>query len=308
MAELQLGVPIEIDGKDVIFVRDVIGTKALSAARENEIYSIIEPRGDDGRPPIYIDEKELEILRENFPGADVYGLWQILFANGKAPLGEQLTVFRTGPTTGQYLQMEAGSDYYNPANIIQSSEFIANYLTDLHDYDLEDAAKVEVDLSELFLPDTPAYTRAEMAERRRHEETKRWYAAGTACLVIAVAAAVYNYAMFTVYKMNMAEYGAKKVQVDELSQRVEALLRERLEVVPNDKATIDRIDQIVAYEPEISTSTVTGAANGFTAGHEFLTRPGYRLDLSTKVRGVSSELTPSMAYQLTLSSDQEVAN
>ena len=143
MSDLQLGIPIEIEGKEVIIVRDFVGTRAISVGGEDEVFTIIEPRGEDGRPAIYINERELEHFRENFPGADVYGLWQLLFANDQVPLGRQLTVFRTGPMTGQYVQMEAESDYYNPGNILQSSEFLANFLTDI-EYDLDDAAHVEV--------------------------------------------------------------------------------------------------------------------------------------------------------------------
>ncbi|EPV8686728.1 hypothetical protein ACQYZY_27265 [Pseudomonas aeruginosa] len=307
--QLQLNVPIEINGKDVIFARDSIGTKVLSTVGEGDVYTIIEPAGTDGRPPIYIDEKELEGFRENYPGLPVYGLWQTLFANGKVALGEQLTIFRTGANSGHYLLMEAGSDYGDPANIQRSSEFIGGFLSDVHDdYDLDHAVQVVVDLDELELPDSPAQTRNEMADRRRHEQTKRWYAVGTVCLVIAFAAAAFNYAMYSVHKMNMAEYGAKKVQVDELSHRIEALLKERLETMPDDSLAMQRIDDLLTYEPELSTPEAASKANSFVAEHVFQTRPGYRLDLSSKVSGVTAELLPSMAYQLTVSGAKEAQN
>lgn len=306
MSDLQLGIPIEIEGKEVIIVRDFVGTRAISVGGEDEVFTIIEPRGEDGRPAIYINERELEHFREHFPGADVYGLWQLLFANDQVPLGRQLTVFRTGPMTGQYVQMEAESDYYNPGNILQSSEFLANFLTDI-EYDLADAAHVEVRTRDLQLPPTPAYTRAEMAERHRHTERNRWYVVGAICLAIVAVTAVYNYTMFSFYKMNMAEYGAKKVQVVELSARTEALLKERLEETPDDRKVLSAIDQIVAYEPQVSTPLDGASPNGFTASHVFFTRVNYPLDLSTKIPGLLSELTPNLAYKLTLAGGEEVA-
>ncbi|MBA1306699.1 hypothetical protein [Stutzerimonas stutzeri] len=305
MSDLQLGIPIEIEGKEVIIVRDFVGTKAITVSGENEVFTVLEPRGEDGRPPIYVNELELEHFRENFPGADVYGLWQILFANDQVPLGRQLSVFRTGAMTGQYIQMEAGSDYSNPGNILQSSEFLANFLTDL-EYNLDDAAQIEVRTRELRLPATPAYTRAEMAERHRHAERNKWYVVGAICLAIAAITTVYNYTLFSFYKMNMAEYGAKKVQVVELSARAEALLRERLEDIPDDSAVLTLIDKIAAYEPQISTPADGTSPNGFTASHVFFTRANYPLDLSTKIQGISSELTPSLAYKLTLTGGEGV--
>ncbi|MGP0171094.1 hypothetical protein ACSVIJ_04350 [Pseudomonas sp. NCHU5208] len=307
--QLLLNVPVEVNGKEVIFVRDSVGSKVLSTVSEGDVYTIIEPAGADGRPPIYIDENVLEGFRENYPGLPVYGLWQTLFANGKVALGEQLTIFRTGAHSGHYLLMEAGTDYGNPANIQTSSEFIGGFLSDVHDdYDLDSAVQVVVDLDDLELPDTPAQTRADMADRRRHEQTKRWYAVGVICLVLAFAAAAFNYAMYSVHKMNMAEYGAKKIQVDELGERISALLMERLETRPDDSVVLRRIDDLLTYEPDLSTPESASKANSFVAEHIFQTRPGYRLDLSLKVPGVTAELLPSMAYQLTLTGDQEVQN
>lgn len=301
MGELQLGVPIEVDGQEIIIIRDVIGTDALVSTRDNEIYTEVEPRGSDGRPAIFIDENELHNLRDSYPGITVYGLWQILFANDLVPLGlSEVVVLSSGPGSGQYLRMAPKSDWSDPANILKSSEFIDSHIADLFDDELEKASYLKVDVRKLRLPSSPAFTRIELYEKQKHEHTKRWYVAASICIVVAAAFGVYNYTMQTVYKINMAEYESKKVQGRDLEQRIAELLKERLQRVPDDSATIDRIDSLLTYEPQMRSSTLAGQLNGFTSNHILITRPKYPFDLARKVEGVTSQLTANLEYQLTV--------
>lgn len=303
MSELQLGMPITIDGEDVIIFRDTIGTAALSTGRDAEVFTVVEQVGPDGRPQIYIDENELRTLRENFPGTNVYGLWQLLFANNLVPLGSEVVVFPTSETGGIYLQMEPGTDYDNPANIKRSSEYTDNYSAELYGHDLGSAPRISVDITELKLPLTPAFTRVELFSKKQYERTKRWYLALSICIVIAVAAVAYNYTMYTVYKMNLAEYTTKKQLSVDLDARTAALLKERLAIRPDNSEVISRIDKVVVFDPKISTPTAAGHTNGFTTGHVFLTRPNFPADLTAKIPGVTVELTPQMSYLLTVSQD-----
>lgn len=303
MAELQLGIPIKIGGEEVIIFRDAIGTDALATGRDAEVFTVIEHAGPDGRPPIYIDENELGTLREDFPGTNVYGLWQLLFANNLVPLGHEVVVFPTSEAGGVYLQMQNGTDYDSPANIKRSSEYIDNYSADLYGYDLLAAPRIRVDITDLVLPSTPAFTRVELFSKKQHERTKRWYLALAICIVAAVAAVGYNYTMYAVFTMNMAEYTTKKKLSSDLDTRVAGLLKERLQTIPNDGVVISRIDQVLAFDPKISTPTAAGHTNGFTAGHVFMTRPDFAVDLSGKIPGVTSKLMPQMSYLLTVSPD-----
>lgn len=305
MSELQLGIPITIDGEDVIIFRDTIGTAALSTGRDAEVFTVVEPVGPDGRPAIYIDENELRALRENFPGTNVYGLWQLLFANNLVPLGNEVVVFPTSETGGIYLQMESGTDYDSPVNIKRSSEYTDNYSPELYGHDLGTAPRITVDISLLTLPATPAFTRVELFSKKQHERTKRWYLTFLICIVVAVGVIVFNYGMYTVYKMNLAEYTTKKKLSRDLDARSAALLKERLPVRPDNSDVISRIDKVIAFDPKITTPTAAGHTNGFTSGHIFLTRPNFPADLTAKIPGVTAELTPQMSYLLTVSPDAQ---
>lgn len=302
MTELQLGVPIEVDGQEIIIIRDSIGSDALVATSENEIFTEIEPRGVDGRPPIYIDENELHKLRDSYPGITVYGLWQILFANNLVTLGlSEVVVLQSDPTSGQYLRMAPQSDWTDPSNILKSSEFMDNHIPDDYDDELGKATIIKVDIESLRLPLSPAFTRIELYEKQKHEHTKRWYVAGSICIVMAAAFGVYNYTMQTVYKINMAEYESKKAQARDLEQRTAELLKERLLAIPDDSGTITRISQLLSYEPLMRSPTLTAQQNGFSSGHVFITRPKFQIDLAKKVEGVTSQLTANLEYQLNVS-------
>ncbi|QHF00598.1 hypothetical protein LCG56_27905 (plasmid) [Pseudomonas cannabina pv. alisalensis] len=305
MADLQLGIPITIGGEEVIIFRDTIGTDALATGRDAEVFTVIEHAGPDGRPPIYIDENELGTLRKNFPGTNVYGLWQLLFANNLVPLGHEVVVFPTSEAGGVYLQMQNGTDYDSPANIKRSSEYTDNYSADLYGYDLLAAPRIRVDITDLVLPSTPAFTRVELFSKKQNERTKRWYLAVAICFVTAVATVGYNYTMYTVFKMNMAEYTTKKKLSSDLDLRAAGLLKERLQTIPNDEVVISRVDKVVAFDPKISTPTAAGHTNGFTTGHVFITRPDFPVDLSGKIPGVTAKLMPQMSYLLTVSPESQ---
>ncbi|MGE8065121.1 hypothetical protein [Pseudomonas sp. NPDC089569] len=302
MTQLQLSVPIEVDGQEIIILRDTIGSDALAATSEDQIFTEIEPRGVDGRPPIYIDENALYKLRESYPGITVYGLWQILFANNLVTLGlSEVVILQTDPGSGQYLRMTPQSDWSDPANILKSSEFFDNNIPDAYDDEIDKASLIKVDVSSLQLPSSPAFTRIELYEKQKHEHTKRWYVAASICIVMAAAFGVYNYAMQTVYKINMSEYESKKAQARDLEQRTAELLKERLLVIPDDSGTISRIRQLLAYDPLMRSPTLTGQQNSFTSGHVFISRKKFPTDLARKVEGVSSQLTANLEYQFNVS-------
>lgn len=301
MSELLLGVPIEVDGQEIIIIRDVVGTDALVSSSENEIFTEVEAKGADGRPAIHIDENELHNLRDSYPGINVYGLWQILFANDLVPLGQsEVVVLSSGEGSGQYLQMKPKSDWSDPANILKSSEFFDGHIADLFHDELDNATYLDVTIKALRLPLSPAFTRIELYEKQKHEHTKRWYVAASVCIVMAVAFGVYNYAMQSIYKINMAEYETKKIQGRDLEQRIAELLKERLQRIPDDSQTIKKVDELLSYEPALRTPIGTGQLNGFTGGHVFITRPNFPVDLSKKLTGVTALLNSNLEYQLSV--------
>ncbi|HBO7964419.1 TPA: hypothetical protein L5C46_002876 [Pseudomonas aeruginosa] len=296
MNQLLLGVPIQIGGEEVIICRDSIGSQALNSSRESEVFTIIEGPREDGRPAIYIDEDELKSMRESYPGINVYGLWQLLFANNLVPLGNEVIIFPMGPDRGLYLRLDSSADVDKASSILSSSEFVDNFIPEWMDYDLSNASRINLDNLDLVLPDSPAYTRQELFEKQRHDQTKRWYMVASICGLILIATLAYNYGMYTVYNADMANYKTKQIQRDELDTKIGELLRERLDKWPENSAELGKISELLSYDANMETSPDGETHVGFTTLHRFSTSKNFPFDPAKKIHGITSEFTPHLNY------------
>jgi hypothetical protein len=122
------------------------------------------------------------------------------------------------------------------------------------DYDLSNASRISLDNLDLVLPASPAYTRQELFEKQRHDQTKRWYMVASICGLMLIATLVYNYGMYTLYNADMAVYKTKQIQRDELDTKIGELLRERLDKWPDNSAELGKISELVAYDSNLETS------------------------------------------------------
>lgn len=297
MQKFSLGKPVYIDGQEVVVVRDVVGTPGASG-KDSEVFSIVEHKGSDGRPPIYVAENELARLREHYPGINVYGLWQILFYNRAVKLGAQVITFPLNDTGGMYLIMENGGDLHDPSRIAQSGEYIDNFIVDFIDFDLDKASRIDVDLTTLRLPPQPAYTRLELSDKIRAENNRRWMVVGGLCAMFMVAALATNYGLSTIHKSRMADYATKRGLIDELTARIESLSSERLVQRPDDSGTLAQLFRIFEISPDAWTLTGGEVVVGFKSVHKLITGPNAKVDPALLVKGVTSQLQPDLSYQI----------
>lgn len=303
---IPLGVPVEIDGQDVIITRDVIGTEALGHAREDEVYTEVEGIGEDGRPPIFINENELGRLRNSYPGVPVYGLWQLLFANDKVTLGEELVIFPTGQNSGIYLRLNPNADLFSPASILDSSEYKDNYIADLPGQPMDKAIRLIVGTSGLFLPETPAYTRHERFEKNRQVTQRQWIVVGAICIAVVLAAAALNYALYSIHTMKLKAFQSKQLELQTLASRMAELERTRLLELPNDAVVLDRVRRLVEYDPGVRSPATGdfGVPEGVTSNftnevHYLVTTPNIKTDLAEIYPWVKSAKTQAGTYVLT---------
>lgn len=312
---IPLGVPVEIDGQDVIIARDVIGTEALGHTRENEVFTEVEGIGDDGRPPIFIDENELGRLRNAYPGVPVYGLWQLLFANNKVTLGEELIIYTTGQNSGIYLRLNPNADLYSPASILDSSEYKDNYIADLPGQPMDKAIRLSVGPAGLSLPETPAYTRHEKYEKDRQITQRRWVIVGGICVAVMLTAAALNYALYSIHTMKLNAFQSKQLELQTLAIRMAELESTRLMVLPNDSLVLDRIRNLVDYDPGLRSPTTgdfgvpEGVSTNFTNGLQmFVTSPNISTDLETVYPWAKTAKTPYGTYVLSFDRYSEEGN
>lgn len=300
MTTIALGVPVEIGGQEVIVFRDVIGSDALKNTRENEVFTVIDSGTVGGRPPIYINEEELRQVREDYPGIAVYGLWQILFHNDQVTFGSEVIIYPMGKDSGAYIRLDRNSDLNLPSSILSSSEYVENFITELIDFDLDRAIRIDVDIINLSLPLSPAHTRKELHDKQKQEETKRWYLVAALCTCVIVFSAVVNYGLHTVYKMKMADYQTKGLLITDLDSRVAGLESERLITKPDDKEAVKTLFSIFSLAPSAVTAIIDGSVVGFSTEHRLLTNPGFSVNPAKSIKGIMSELDANLRYEIVL--------
>ncbi|MBJ2215862.1 MULTISPECIES: hypothetical protein [Pseudomonas] len=297
---LSLGRPVFIDGEEVVVVRDLVGTPQ-AGGKDTEVYSQVEGKGSDGRPPIYVAESDLGRLRESYPSINVYGLWQILFHNRAVEFGGRLITYKLNETGGMYLIMESGGDLNDPSRIAHSGEYFDNYSVDFIENDLTAAINIEVDITTLRLPHQPAYTRLELTEKKKSETNRRWWVVAALCSLIVVAAGAANYYLSTIYQSRMADYSTKRTLIDELNSRVRTLSQERLIKRPDDAATLSQIYKLFELYPKTWTPQIESDQKiGFKGEHLLITPKKADLDPSKYIRGVQTELQPDLSYKVTI--------
>ncbi len=299
MARFSLGKPITIGGEEVVVVRDVLGS--LQADKASETFAIVEPRGADGRPAIYVSENDLTRLRDDYPGMKVYGLWQILFYNDAVRMGAPLVTFPLSDSGGLYLLMDAVADLHSPESIVSSGEYLNGYIPDNYDVDIKTANVIQVDLQNLKLPPQPAYTRIEQSGKLKAENKRRWFVVASLCGLIIVGAAASNYGLQTIYKSRMADYTTKKTLIDELDGRVRSLAAERLITRPDDSMMLSQLFNFFELYPQAKTPPLADDMKiGFAGTHVLVTPAKAPVDPASVIAGADSELQPDLSYMVTL--------
>lgn len=297
MANFSLGKPITISGQEVVVVRDVV-LGSLQAEKGADTYSIVEPKGVDGRPAIYVSEDDLDKLREDYPGMKVYGFWQLLFFNNAVPLGEPLALFPLEAKRGLYLLMKNGQPSDSPADIAESGEYV-DYIPGQFELDLDKANIINVELKRLKLPSQPAYTRSELSQKLRAENKRRWLVVASLCGLVAVAASAANYGLQTIYKSRMADYSTKRGLIDELGSRVRTLSAERVIKRPDDSVMITQLFKVFDLYPAATTPMFKeGQRTGFTAEHILITPKKATVDPAKVISGLRTELQPDFSYRV----------
>lgn len=285
MQTLSFGIPIRIAGREVVLCKDILGEQA---SRGDGVIAPLEPAGPDGRPPIFVMEDELRGLRESYPGLQVYGIWQLLFANNLVKLGHEVSVYRFSNLTGIYIRLVPGSDYTQPANIVESGEISSAYIAAisrrLEEIDYEN---IQPDISRLVLPARPARTLAEQLEERKQAERKQWVTVSALCAVMLAGAGIYSYAVNAAYSQEQKEYRKRVEHRDTLKKKEQELRERKLDQFPDNRAELYKLWEIYRYEPLIF-SVKDGDSNIFGGMHLLQTSPLYPFDMRDAVSGVEA--------------------
>lgn len=184
-----IGAPINVGGHEVVLIEDAVGRKEILAE------PLLLESSDSSHPDIWVDEQSLMSLREKNPGLPIYGLWQLLYANGLVASGG-LQVIRTGATSGHYILHTEPSDVDHVGLwnglVVESGEYIGNRIASHMTLNPDiDGVEICFDHNELVLPRRPARLameiRAERSKLQRKVLTHRAIAASVALAFIGSA-------------------------------------------------------------------------------------------------------------------------
>lgn len=296
---IQIGIPIVIDGSEVVVVRDSIGVRL---AQDNTgVVNQVVPAGSDGRPAIFIDEADISAMRNSYPGIKVYGLWQILFENGRVKLGSEVIIGQTRRTGGNYIRMRPESDFAEAGNILESGEYIGERIASLKNYDLRDAIKVDLGVLGLKLPSKPAYSRRELYEQFEGQKRRRWFNVAGICALIVLAAGAYNFQRYSAFNQEASSFKTKKAELDKLTLAFNELKSTRIEHQPNDSVPLDIIKSLSILDPGLRTATATEkAASSFAKGHSLVTSPAFPVDPAKVIAGITTQRNQLLQYEIKL--------
>ena len=298
---IQIGIPIVIDGSEVVVVRDSIGVR--QAQDNTGVVNQVLPAGNDGRPAIFIDEADISAMRNSYPGVKVYGLWQILFENGRVKLGSEIVIGLTRRMGGNYIRMRPDSDFSDAGNILESGEYIGERIASLKNYDLSDAIKVDLAVHGLKLPSKPAYSRRELYEQFEGQKRRRWINVAGICALIVLATGVYNFQRYNAFNQESSSFRAKKAELDKLTAAFNELRSTRIEHQPNDSVPLGIIKGLSILDPGLKTATSTEkGASSFAQGqsHSLVTSPAFPVDPAKVLNGITTQRNQLLQYEIKL--------
>lgn len=300
---IQIGIPILIGGSEVVVVRDHIGARLAKDKNVNDVANQVMPAGNDGRPAIFIDESDITTMRNSYPGMKVYGLWQLLFENGRVHLGSEVVIGQTRRSGGSYIRMRPDSNFSDPGNILESGEYVGDRVVSIQRFDLKNAISLDLSIHGLKLPSKPAYSRRELYEQSESQKRRRWINVAAICGLVIAGTAFFNYMQYNKFSQATATYKSQKIELDKQTKILAELKSTRVEVPPKDHATIGAITRLLTLDSGLTTAPHSEkSASSFAAGqsHRLLTSPGLTFDPATAVKGITTKRNQFMQYEITL--------
>lgn len=251
-----LNTPITIGGKTVILVDDHIGDDNLSA---EEIEDLIEIEAPDSRSPGFnVSEKALFAIRTSHPDVPTYGLWQTLYHSGLLE-GHEYVFVPFDAMSGRFARLENGDSGW----VLQRSGIVTGgELTEEFGVGVDRAHELDIDPSQLALPDDEALLLREHQARVAKLARKRYLATALVCLAIVVSAVITEGVLVLKHRSVMLEMNALKEEQLELDQQIADLTRTRLARQPDYSTPISRLFKLQTLDPEL----VTGSGSSFQKG------------------------------------------
>jgi len=233
---------IMVYGKKIIIVPDFVGELP---AHEQYLYVEVMPATSD-RPAIYIREQDILQAREKFPGALVFGLWQIIFENDFISFSRDLQIIKINDDEGYYLYCENGKAMF-------SGIYKAGFIAADSDLELTDAFEISSSIDQVILPQTSARLAVEIrSELKNFKKTSFLF-------LIAVGACFLFLGLFIDFSLSRF-YGVKIEKNDLMKKNLDQVISEwnfmrakKLADFPDDSMLMNRIASLWLIDKSFQT-------------------------------------------------------
>lgn len=234
--------PVNIQGRDVIIVPDLVGSVPIS-----EQHQYVESASATNTcPTIHIREADIEEMRERHPGLPVFGLWHVLIHSGLVSFKRMLQVVPVGAEDGYYIHCDLGRAEYS--GMYESGFFAADA-----SFTLDEALELNPDVDQLVLPGNQAKLAVELRKERQLQQRQAWSTMALALVVIVASAFGTNFGLGKYYQLEQKRFDHKTRQLQSVRSGLDQLRTTRLTEVPNDTVAIDRIAAIWALDPNLQS-------------------------------------------------------
>lgn len=251
--------PIQVQGRDVIIVPDMVGPVPISEQHQYVESSV----ATNTCPTIHIREADIEEMRERHPGVPVYGMWHVLIHSGLVSFKRMLQVVPVGNQDGFYIHCDLGRAEYS--GIYESGFFAADA-----SFNLDEAQELNPSIDQLVMPERPAKLAAELRQERQIQQRQAWSTMALAVVCIISIAFGTNFGLAKYYQLEQNRLDERNQQLMSVRSGLDQLRTTRLTEVPNDSAVIERIAAIWALDPNLSSSgqqSFQNASMQFTLGN-----------------------------------------
>lgn len=220
--------------KPCVFIRDIMG-KAPS-----EKYT---KQSQSGRT-VWYEEEVLVQVQEAHNSIPVYGLWQTIIASELIDQEETLQVVFTTENrkSGYYLFISDGK--YQTGTIFQGEMQSVPSAAVEQGLTLADAVEIDIDLSNLNLPDSPLLTIKERRLAQQAEKKAGQQRNILAIGLVVIAAIAADSGLGYLHGEHMEEFDMKNAALQAKEDELKRLTQKKLVRHPDQTQTLNRIYQI----------------------------------------------------------------
>ena len=278
--------PIQIQGRDLIIVPDLVGPVPISEQHQYVESSL----ATNTCPTIHIRESDIEEMRDRYPGIPVFGMWHVLIHSGLVSVKRTLQVVPVEDDNGYYIYCDLGRAEYS--GIYESGFFAADA-----SFSLDEALEINPSLEQLLIPTQEAKLAVELRLERQVQQRQAWSSMALALVIIVGSAFATNFGLGKFYEIKQHRIQNQAQQLASVRSSLDQLRTTRLTEVPNDGIAIDRIAAIWALDPNFHSDH----DQSFQNGEMVFTLSNLKDDPKAKLSWLNSKYDPRGSWQVKMS-------